>query len=686
VHKLLARQIRAAKREDGEIDLPTLIGIIDQAYGELDRERRLNDRAAKLMEDELIAANEQAMREHDAVLATILASAPDGMLVTALGGIVETANAAAERQFRAQPGGLAGRRLNALLPVDAAQWGAASLDLSGGRTTGEAHARTIDGTDFPVEYSISPLGTGSSVKQLWIVRDISERIHAQRAISESRLRFQDFAEASSDSFWEMDKDLRTVEASAWGGRKNAEIIVRILTGKPAPEAANGDDGRRWLHVLNKIASHEAFRALRVSVTQENGERLEVSLSGKPIFDGLGNFSGYRGTARDITEAVLAREAARRAQLRMFDAMNAAPNAVALVDASMNFVAGNSALSALAPDAASELEAGTSFPHFLGRAFAPQGTLESELTEAELLHGIIQSGKPYELHAGNKWLLIAGRRVSDQGAVLTFSDVTDIKERERELAEAKKAAESANRLKSQFLATMSHELRTPLNAILGFSEVIRDQVLGREGEAWRRYVDYAGSIHASGRHLLSLISEILDLSKIEAGTYFLDLKPLDITELVKETVSFIRPTAARAGVEIRTQIPDTPVTFLGDDRALRQIALNLLSNATKFTPRKGSVDITLTTHSDGVRLVVQDTGIGIAEDDQAAVFEPFTQVDSSVRRRHEGTGLGLAITKRLVEMHEGKIRLTSQLDIGTRLEIELPNRLEAENGSLSEVAA
>lgn len=421
--------------------------------------------------------------------------------------------------------------------------------------------------------------------------------------------------------------------------------------------------------------------------RDDGQKLNVSLSGKPIFDADGSFGGYRSTARDVTEEFLARDAARRAQRRMVDAMNAAPNAIALVDAAMNFVAGNSALNALAPAAAKNLQPGKSFPQFLENAFTSEGTLHNGMTPAELINRIIRNGKHFEIHAGDKWLLIAGRTLSDHGAVLSFSDVTEIKERERELAEAKKAAESANRFKSQFLATMSHELRTPLNAILGFSEVIRDQVLGRDEPAWRRYVDYASSIYTSGRHLLSLISEILDLSKIEAGTYNLDIQAIDLGSLVQETVGLIRPTASRAGVEVRVSVPGAPVTIPGDDRAMRQIALNLLSNATKFTPRNGCVDVTVEADDTHARLIVADTGIGIADGDQTAVFEPFTQVDASVRRRHEGTGLGLAITKRLVDMHGGDITLMSKLDVGTTLLVTLPLRQTGENaGALAEAAA
>lgn len=245
MHKLLARQIRAAKRADGNVDVDALIGIIDQAYGEFDRERRLNDRAAKLTEDELIAANEQATREHNSVLATILESAPDGMLVTGTGDRIETANEAAERQFKAEPGGLVGRRLDELLPINEMRREGYWNGGSDQRQTGEVSALSLDGESFRAEYSISPMGTGSCVRNLWIVRDISERIRAQREIQESQLRFQDLAEASSDCFWEMDRDLAQVKATSPGNAKNAASIVRVLTHKPGGQAPSGAQDESW---------------------------------------------------------------------------------------------------------------------------------------------------------------------------------------------------------------------------------------------------------------------------------------------------------------------------------------------------------------------------------------------------------------------------------------------------------
>jgi signal transduction histidine kinase len=310
----------------------------------------------------------------------------------------------------------------------------------------------------------------------------------------------------------------------------------------------------------------------------------------------------------------------------------------------------------------------------------------EAISEHILRSLAETGEVQEVAIGGNWYLVAASGLSDGGMVLTFSDVTVLKERESELAEAKLTAESASRLKSQFLATMSHELRTPLNAILGFSEVIRDGVFGRSHASWEKYAEYSASIHASGRHLLSLISEILDLSKIEAGSYVLDLETIDLRDLVEGALTIVSPAAVKAGVELRPMLPETPVWLAADERAVRQIAINLLANAVKFTPKGGSVTVEMNAGDSNVEFSVVDTGIGIAKEHVASVFELFRQVDSSIRRRHEGTGLGLAITKRLVELHGGTITLESELAVGTKVRVVLPGPLAGALASKASGAA
>jgi len=234
--------------------------------------------------------------------------------------------------------------------------------------------------------------------------------------------------------------------------------------------------------------------------------------------------------------------------------------------------------------------------------------------------------------------------------------------------------------------MSHELRTPLNAILGFSEVIRDGVYGQNQKAWRQYTDYADSIHTSGKHLLSLISTILDLSKIEAGSYALDVAPLALCSVAESAVAIVMPMATKANVALRWEASKETVLVSADERAIRQVMLNLLSNGVKFTPSGGSVTLAVQKLDETVEFSVTDTGIGIAKEHVEAAFELFRQVDSNIARRHEGTGLGLAISKRLVDLHGGSIVITSELGEGTCVRVRLPSRPAASAPCTSAEAA
>jgi two-component system, cell cycle sensor histidine kinase PleC len=236
--------------------------------------------------------------------------------------------------------------------------------------------------------------------------------------------------------------------------------------------------------------------------------------------------------------------------------------------------------------------------------------------------------------------------------------------------ARKRAETASRAKSQFLANMSHELRTPLNAVLGFSEVIRDRLFG--DDAMPRYAEYAANIHASGSHLLGLINDVLDLSKIEAGKLELQPEHFDLAHDLSEALRLVEPQAARKNVELAREAPETLDVF-ADKRALRQIAVNLLANAVKFTPQGGHVRLSLRRESNGdVALAVSDTGVGIRPEDMARVLETFGQGRHDVTPPDEhGTGLGLAIVKSLIEAHGGRISIESTLGEGTTVTVTLP---------------
>jgi signal transduction histidine kinase/putative methionine-R-sulfoxide reductase with GAF domain len=239
---------------------------------------------------------------------------------------------------------------------------------------------------------------------------------------------------------------------------------------------------------------------------------------------------------------------------------------------------------------------------------------------------------------------------------------------REIQEKSAQLEVANKHKSDFLANMSHELRTPLNAIIGFSEAMMDRMFGDLNE---KQADYLKDIHESGKHLLSLINDILDLSKIEAGKMELELATFHLPTAVSNAVTLVRERAMRHGIALGLDLDQRLGDFLADERKVKQILLNLLSNAVKFTPDGGRVDVTAKLDTDNVEIAVKDTGVGISSEDQASLFEEFKQLGKDGSRKAEGTGLGLALTKRLVELHGGQISVDSAVGHGSTFRVLLP---------------
>jgi signal transduction histidine kinase len=241
---------------------------------------------------------------------------------------------------------------------------------------------------------------------------------------------------------------------------------------------------------------------------------------------------------------------------------------------------------------------------------------------------------------------------------------------REIEDKSRQIEAANRHKSEFLANMSHELRTPLNAIIGFSEVLQERLFGELNEKQAEYTD---DILTSGRHLLSLINEILDLSKVEAGRMELELATFDLPLAIDNARTFVRERATKHGIALDVDVDERLGDYAGDERKIKQILLNLLSNAVKFTPEGGRIGIHARQVNGAIEISVSDTGIGISPEDQPTIFEEFRQVGGDYSHKTEGTGLGLTLAKKFVELHGGKIWVTSEVGKGSTFTFTLPEK-------------
>jgi cell cycle sensor histidine kinase DivJ len=296
--------------------------------------------------------------------------------------------------------------------------------------------------------------------------------------------------------------------------------------------------------------------------------------------------------------------------------------------------------------------------------------QSRSVEFRARRGAIEAGSPGRFIWLEMRCLPIGRAGGrDAEVVALMRDVTSRKEHEQAVEEARREAERANLAKSRFLATMSHELRTPLNAIIGFSDMLREEG-SIELDAKRRR-DYAQLINESGRHLLSVVNGILDMSKIETGNFGITPEPVAAARVIAECCELLRLRAREAGIDVILRLPGDLPEIVADKRALHQIMLNLLSNAIKFTDRGGKVTVAAKVEAGEIVITVEDTGVGIASEDLPRIGDPFFQARSSYDRRHDGTGLGVSIVKGLVALHGGAVRLASRVGDGTSVVVRLP---------------
>ncbi|WP_421740094.1 ATP-binding protein [Caulobacter sp.] len=542
---------------------------------------------------------------------------------------------------------------------------------------------------------LAPLGVGIALALLLMMQSRKvEAAHKEFVDSEQRFRLA--VEAARCGIWEWDLRADQVFLSdvtgamfGWGGGG-------IVSGQEMLDRISIDHRERVRQALANAAMYGAFDvSFRVPATQQGARSIWIDARGqgfgKPGQDG---YVRIIGVALDVTEERLAQARAQAAENRLRDAIESVSEAFVLWDRQGRLLMCNRNyrnVFSLEPKLLKPGAARAEVNRFAALAIkqdhpAPDGA--RGVREAELNDG--------------RWIQISERRTAEGGLVMTAADITAIKNQEEarrlneeqlqsavtglersqeQLAELarkyeteKVKAEGANKAKSEFLANMSHELRTPLNAINGFSEIMMNEMFGPLGD--QRYKGYSLDIHNSGQHLLALINDILDMSKIEAGKMNLKFEPINMEDVAEDAVRLVRNRAEAAGLKLAIDFPQLP-EIEADYRAVKQVLLNLLSNAIKFTPRSGSITIRAEIRRDPlgerIRVSVTDTGIGIAKEDLARLARPFEQVESQLSKTTQGTGLGLALTKSLIEMHDGALEMTSTPGEGTTVSFMLPVR-------------
>ena len=433
-----------------------------------------------------------------------------------------------------------------------------------------------------------------------------------------------------------------------------------------------------------------LRRLGRSMTAITHGQLDVAIP-RAGRDEVGAMTGALAMLRDSLiernrleqERLSAEASAKRAQEQLSEAIEAISEGFALYDPDDRLVISNSRYREMYAGLTVEVEPGTPFETIIGAAAsgglisAASGGNEQWLAERLERHRHPQ-GAYEQRRANGTWLKISERRTAEGGIVGVFTDITELKERELQLgalvdrlADARDEAMQATLAKSRFLANMSHELRTPLNAVIGITEMLIEDA---EDAGESEMLEPLGRISRAGKHLLELINDVLDLSKIEAGKLEFHYEDIDLRALIEDLVGAAQPLAARNGNRLDVDCPAGIGVMRSDATRLRQIVLNLLSNACKFT-EKGVVSLALArSRADGTEwldLRVADTGIGMTEEQLARLFQEFTQADSSTTRKYGGTGLGLAITDRLCRMMGGSITVASEPGRGTTFAVRLP---------------
>ncbi len=500
------------------------------------------------------------------------------------------------------------------------------------------------------------------LKQNSLLQDQFLRIGTvEISLSQSEELFRAYVETANDMVYTVDLEGVLTYVNSYGqkllGCREDEILGRSCLDFVAPAYR-----KRTAQAFSDLIETGELRDFDFVLQSRTGTEIHLEVNGKLLYR-KGQLIGGMGIGRDVSERKRIEK-----QLEMFSrAVESAYDATVITDLSGEVLYANPAAGRIFSWRSSFL------PGRSAEIFYPERQQTRCLIQQAIAGGwsgeVICSRRNGERFPA---LVSVGPIYDEKSNPMAVSfitrDITQQKQIEVELASKNAEVERASRLKSEFLANMSHELRTPLTAILGFSSILKQQIFGELNSKQQLYIH---QIHRSGQHLLSLINDVLDLSKVEAGQMHLEISSIAINELCEDALALVREQAEARKIKIHHTVQPHLPYLMADELRVRQMLLNLLSNAVKFSGEEGEIGLDIEIQAEEVQMTVWDKGIGIPEDKQHLLFKPFQQVDGSLSRSREGTGLGLALTRRLAELHSGTVEVTSCEGKGSQFVIRLP---------------
>jgi PAS domain S-box-containing protein len=544
--------------------------------------------------------------------------------------------------------------------------------LEKGESATEAFFIAKGGTATPYYFTGHKVSVGSLTGLVGMGIDISARKRADEDRLRAESKYRELVENANSIILRWNSDGIVTYLNEYGqrffGYAADEIIGSHVVGTIVPFSESG--GRDLRNLMTEIcANPKAFEQNANENIRRNGERVWIAWTNKVSLDAAGKLIEILSIGTDITERMRSDEARRKSELRYRTLFERAPDGILIADPEGRYLDGNPSIFTMLGYAREELLGKTADDIVAPEEFPNIGPALDLIKSSPGYH------REWRFRRKDGSILHAEviATTLPEGDILAL--VRDISERKRaELeSEMRHRAEAADRVKSAFLATMSHELRTPLNSIIGFTGILLQGLAGSLNDEQKKQLDM---VRGSSRHLLSLVNDVLDLSKIEAGQLEIASEPFDAGKSIAKAADLVRGSADRKGLALRVSPTAVPAPLIGDERRFEQILINLMSNAIKFTDA-GSVTIEgrLSPAGDGspprLRVTVADTGIGIRPADLAILFQPFRQIDTGLTRKRDGTGLGLAISRRLAGLMGGAIEVESEWGKGSVFTLILP---------------